>query len=221
MSDFEVTPRTKLKRAPKRGHFDRETVYAILDETLVCHVGFVTEGRPFVIPTNCWREGDRLYVHGARTSRLMKVLVSGAEVSVAVTLLDGLVLARSAFHHSVNYRSVVMFGRAEPVEEPEAKNAALRAFIERVAPGRWDQIRPPTATELKATAVAALPLTEVSAKIRSGPPIDDEEDYALPVWAGVVPLTLGAGKPQPDPRMAPDTALPDYVSQLPEPATSR
>ena len=211
MTDFTPTERTQIHRLPKRGAYDRQAVYRILDEGLVCHIGFVAEGRPVVIPTGYGRKGDTLYVHGSTASRMFRALGKGAEVSVTVTLLDGLVLARSAFHHSMNYRSVVIFGRASVVEDPVLKVEALRVFTEHVAPGRWAEIRPPNEKELQATTVLALPLEEVSAKVRTGPPIDDEEDYALPVWAGVLPLNITTGKPLPDDRLPPAIQVPEYV----------
>jgi uncharacterized protein len=209
--DFPTTARTTLRRLPKRGSFERQTVYEILDEGFVCHVGFVAGGQPFVIPTAYGRAGDELYLHGARASRMLKALAEGSDVCVTVTLVDGLVLARSAFHHSINYRSVVVFGRARVVESDEEKTRALQAFTKHVMPGRWDEVRRPTPQELAATLVLALPLSEASAKIRTGPPIDDEEDYQLPVWAGVVPLGTAAGEPEPDPRLPAGTRLPEYV----------
>lgn len=199
--DFPKTDRTTLKRLPKRGVYERELVYGILDEAFICHVGFAVDGQPFVIPTGFGRVGDQIYIHGSQISRMLRTLAGGIAVCVTVTLLDGLVLARSAFHHSMNYRSVVIFGRASSVDDRDTKLAALRAFSEHVIPGRWDETREPTEQELKATAVLSLPLEEASAKVRSGPPIDDEEDYALPVWAGVLPLSLVAGEPVPDPRL--------------------
>jgi nitroimidazol reductase NimA-like FMN-containing flavoprotein (pyridoxamine 5'-phosphate oxidase superfamily) len=213
-ADFSPTARTTLRRLPKRGSFERQTVNEILDEGFVCHVGFVADGQPFVIPTAYGRVGDTLYLHGAKASRMLKALSAGADVCVTVTLLDGLVLARSAFHHSINYRSVVVFGRARVVEDEGEKNAALEAFTEHVMPGRWAEVRWPTAQELAATTVLALPLSEASAKIRNGPPIDDEEDYALPVWAGVLPLGVEPGAPDPDPRLHAETALPGYVESF-------
>jgi nitroimidazol reductase NimA-like FMN-containing flavoprotein (pyridoxamine 5'-phosphate oxidase superfamily) len=212
--DFSPTGRTTLKRLPKRGSFDRRTVYEILDEGFVCHVGFVADGQPFVIPTAYGRVGDVLYLHGAKASRMLKALAAGGEVCVTVTLVDGLVLARSAFHHSINYRSVVVFGRARAVESEEEKGAALEAFTEHVCRGRWAEVRWPDAQELAATAVVALPLAEASAKVRTGPPVDDEEDYALPVWAGVLPLRVEPGTPEPDPRLHADTPLPEYVERF-------
>ena len=214
VENFSPTARTTLRRLPKRGSFERETVYGILDEGFVCHVGFVADGQPFVIPTAYGRRGDVLYIHGARASRMQKALAAGADVCVTVTLVDGLVLARSAFHHSINYRSVVVFGRARVVESEEEKSAALEAFTEHVMPGRWADVRWPTAQELAATTVLAIQLSEASAKVRSGPPVDDEEDYALPVWAGVLPLGVEPGAPEPDPRLHEGTPLPAYVERF-------
>jgi uncharacterized protein len=220
MDEFTPTERTTLKRLPKRGAFDRETVYGILDEGFVCHVGFVVGGEPFIIPTAYGRAGDELFIHGARASRMLKALREGAPVCVTVTLVDGLVMARSAFHHSMNYRSVVVFGRARVVESEEEKLSALRAFTEHVAPARWDEVREPNRQELNATLVLALRLDEASAKIRTGPPVDDEEDYALPVWAGVLPLTLSAGEAVPDPRLPAGTPLSPSLGDF-DPASRR
>jgi nitroimidazol reductase NimA-like FMN-containing flavoprotein (pyridoxamine 5'-phosphate oxidase superfamily) len=192
------TTRTKLRRLPKRGAHDRPTIDAILDEALISHVGFVHDGRPAVIPTLHARVGDEVLIHGSAASRMLRALATGIDLCLTATLIDGLVLARSAFHHSVNYRSVVLYGTAQLVSEPEEREAALHAFTERLLPGRWDEIRWPTRKELKATTVLRLPIEEGSAKVRSGPPIDDEPDYALDVWAGVVPLTLTRGEPVPD-----------------------
>lgn len=200
---IERTSRTTLKRHPERGNFDRSEVYPILDEALICHVGFVVDGQPFVIPTGFARKDDTLFVHGSAASRMLRAVQGGIPVCVTVTLLDGLVLARSVYNHSMNYRSVVVLGRARIVDDPDEKWAALHAFTEHVLKGRWDDARQPSAIELKATTVLALPLDEVSAKVRRGDPIDDEDDYALPVWAGVVPLALTAAAPVPDPRLAP------------------
>ncbi len=209
--DFPQTQRTTLKRLPKRGVYDRELVYRILDEGFICHVSFAVDGQPFVIPTGYARAGDQLYIHGSQVSRMLRTLSSGIDVCVAVTLIDGLVLARSAFHHSVNYRSVVIFGRASIVEEREAKLAALFAFSEHVIPGRWNDVREPTEQELNATTVLSLRLEEVSAKVRTGPPIDDEADYALNVWAGVLPLQLVAGAPIKDSRLPESIEAPSYA----------
>ena len=201
MSDLEPTPRTTLRRLPARGHFDRATVNAILDEALICHVGFVSDGQPFVIPTIHARVGDQVFVHGSAASRMLKTLKGGVPVCLTATLLDGLVLARSAFHHSMNYRSVVVLGDAQAVTEERQKWDALHAIVEHVAPGRWPEVREPSAKELAATLVLRLPIEEASAKVRTGPPLDDDEDYALENWAGVLPLRLTPGAPVPDPKM--------------------
>src|SRR5438034_3985208 len=204
------TSRTTVRRLPQRGHYDRETIAAILDEGLVCHVGFTVDGQPFVIPTLYARRGERLYVHGSAVSRMLKTLAGGVPVCVTVTLLDGLVLARSVFNHSMNYRSVVVLGTAIPGEGGE-KVEALETIAEHVAPGRWKEARAPNETELKATLVLSLSLDEASAKVRTGPPVDDDEDYALPYWAGVLPLALAAGAPVPDPRLPAGTSVPPSV----------
>jgi hypothetical protein len=198
---FPQTERTRVRRLPQRASYDRHVVHAILDAGLVCHLGFVEAGRPIVIPTAYARVGELVYLHGSNRSRTLGALAGGAEVCLTVTLLDGLVLARSAFHHSINYRSVVVFGRARPVEGDEAKRAALEAFTERLYPGRWREVRPPSPSELKATHVLALPLEEAVAKCRSGPPLDDEDDYGRAVWAGELPLGLALGDPTPDERL--------------------
>lgn len=192
--------RTALRRHPERAVTERAAVHAILDEALVGHVGLVSEGTPVVIPMMFARLGDFVYIHGSAASRLVRALASGAEACLTVTLLDGLVLARSAFHHSMNYRSVVAFGRAEEVADAEEKARAFDALVERVAPGRSREARPPTDKELRATLLVRLPLDECSAKARTGPPVDDEADLALDVWAGVVPLRLERGEPVPDRR---------------------
>jgi hypothetical protein len=184
--------RIRIMREPQRGRYDRETIDAILDEALICHLGFEVDGQPYVIPTLCARVGDRMYVHGSAASRMLRQLSGGVRVCLTVTLFDGLVLARSVFNHSVNYRSVVLIGTATPIDGDE-KVAALHALTEQLAPGRWDEARQPTAKELKATWILALPIEEASAKVRSGGPEDDPEDEHLPVWAGVVPVHLAAG----------------------------
>ena len=212
MNTFPVTDRTTLKRLPKRGVYDRELVYGILDEGFICHVGFAVDGRAFVIPTGYARVEDKLYIHGSQASRMLRTLAQGIDVCVTVTLVDGLVLARSAFHHSMNYRSVVVFGKASVVEDPEEKLAALRSLSEQVIRGRWDDARKPNDQELKATTVLSLPLVEVSAKVRTGPPLDDEEDYELPIWAGVIPLRLAAAAPVADPRLPTNIQPPRYAS---------
>jgi nitroimidazol reductase NimA-like FMN-containing flavoprotein (pyridoxamine 5'-phosphate oxidase superfamily) len=212
MSDLEPTPRTTLRRLPARGHFDRATVNAILDEALVCHVGFVSEGQPFVIPTIHARVGEQVFVHGSAASRMLKTLQGGVPVCLTATLVDGLVLARSAFHHSMNYRSVVVLGDAIAVTEEGEKWDALHAIVEHVAPGRWSEVREPSPKELAGTLVLRLPIEEASAKVRTGPPLDDEEDYALECWAGVLPLRLTPGAPVPDPRMPEGRPLPASVT---------
>lgn len=211
MDKFTPTPGTTLKRLPERGEFDRQAVYRILDEAFVCHVGFAVDGRPFVIPTSYGRSGDKLYIHGSSAGRTMRSLSGEIPVCVTVTLIDGLVLARSAFHHSVNYRSVVMLGQAVPVTEPEEKFDALRVITEHVVPGRWPDVREPDSQELKATSVLMLPLVEVSAKVRTGPPKDDEEDMVIPAWAGVLPLRMEIGVPIKDDFTPAETAPPNYV----------
>lgn len=206
------TDRTRVRRVPQRGAYERETVEAILDETLISHIGFVHEGQPVVIPTLHARLKDRLYLHGSAASRMLRTLDKGVPVCATSTLVDGLVLARSAFHHSVNYRSVVVFGQAHTVETEEERLQALELFTEKLVPGRWADVRPPTRQELKGTKVLSLPLDEASAKVRTGPPIDDDEDYALPVWAGVLPLGTEVARPQPDPRLDPTIETPGYVA---------
>jgi hypothetical protein len=211
MNDFTPTERTEVRQLPQRATYDRGTVYRILDEGLVCHIGFVADGRPVVIPTAYGRKDDTLYIHGSTASRMFRALAAGAEACVTVTLLDGLVLARSAFHHSMNYRSVVVLGKAFVIDDPAAKLEALRVISERVAPGRWREIRPPSNKELQSTMVLAIPLKEVSAKVRTGAPIDDPEDYALPVWAGVLPLRSAADEPVPDDHLPAAIRVPEYL----------
>src|SRR5258708_24212887 len=213
MDKLPQTPRTTLKRLSQRGSYDREVIEQILDEGFICHVGFTTEGRPFVIPTGYARMGDSLVIHGSQASRMLRTLGEGIDVCVTVTLIDGLVLARSAFNHSMNYRSVVVFGRATVLGDSAAKIAALRALSQHMVPGRWDDVRAPNERELQQTTVLSLPLTEASAKVRSGPPLDDEDDYNLPVWAGVIPLRLIAGVPVDDPRLSTNTAVPKYADE--------
>ena len=209
--DLQVTPRSKIKRLPKRGSYDRELIYSILDEALVAHVGFVTDDRPFVIPMTYGREGDRLYIHGSSVSRLTKTLKQGVDICFTVTLLDALVVARSLFHHSMNYRSVVLFGKAKLVESEAEKMAALKAFTEHAIPGRWSEARIPNSQELQATTVLAFDIEEGSAKVRTGPPSDDAEDYALPIWAGELPLSMTVGDPIPDPKLDKAIALSESV----------
>jgi nitroimidazol reductase NimA-like FMN-containing flavoprotein (pyridoxamine 5'-phosphate oxidase superfamily) len=201
MDSYTPTPRTQVKRLAKRAVYDKLQVHSILDEGYFCHVGFVLDGQPYVIPTGYARVRDHIYIHGSAASRMLRTLEEGVDVCVTVTLVDGFVLARSAFHHSMNYRSVVVLGKARPVTDPDEKMEAMRSFTNHVVPERWDEVRKPTAQELKSTIVLALPLEEVSAKVRTGMPIDDEEDYTLPIWAGVVPIRTKVGEPLPDGRV--------------------
>ena len=205
------TPRTRVVREAHRGVYDRETAYRILDEGFLCHVGFVADGQPYVIPTSYGRKKDDLYIHGSAASRMLRHMKSGVPVCVTVTLLDGLVLARSVFNHSMNYRSVVILGKANLVEDPEEKVAALHAISEHIIPGRWADARQPNEPELKQTSVLRVPIEEFSAKVRTGPPIDDEEDYSFPTWAGVVPLEMIAGALVDDPRLDAKVVVPAYL----------
>jgi uncharacterized protein len=211
MDTFQPTHNTTLKRRPDRGSFDRITINAILDEGFVCHVGFAVDGQPFVIPTSYVRVGDQLFIHGSAANRMLSSLSEGIPVCVTVTLVDGLVLARAAFRHSINYRSVVILGTARRVENAEDKVAALHAFMEHVIPGRWAEVRKPSEQELSATTVVSVPLAEVSAKIRTGPPKDEQVDYAVPVWAGELPLLVQPGTPLADPSTSTTKPVPDYV----------
>ena len=205
---MKLTKRTELRRLPKRGSHEAQTIYAILDAGFLAHVGFQMNGQPFVIPTLYGRQENKLYLHGSAASRMLGELETSMPVCINVTLVDGLVLARSAFHHSMNYRSVVAFGSARKIDDPEQKTQALRVISEHLIAGRWNDVRSPTGKELKATSVLEFSIEEASAKVRAGPPLDDEEDYALPAWAGVIPLTMSAGQPLADPRMPPRTPLP-------------
>ncbi len=209
---FTPTERTRVVREPHRGVYDRDTIYKILDEGLVCHVGFRSDTQPFVIPTLYARVGDAIYFHGSAASRTLRGASTGIPVCITVTLIDGLVLARSVFNHSMNYRSVVALGQATLVEATGEKFEALHAFTEKILPGRWEDARQPNEKELKATSILKLPLTEVSAKVRSGPVQDDEEDYVLPVWAGIVPLHLQAQAPIRDDRCDPAIPVPAYAA---------
>jgi nitroimidazol reductase NimA-like FMN-containing flavoprotein (pyridoxamine 5'-phosphate oxidase superfamily) len=211
MDDYTPTSRTKVRRLPKRASYDRLAVHGILDEGLVCHVGFAVDSQPYVIPTVYARADETLYVHGSAASRMLRTLTQRVPVCITVTLLDGLVLARSAFHHSLNYRSVVVIGHARLVDDPEEKLRALHWITNHVAPRRWEEVRAPNALELKQSSVLALPLEEVSAKIRSGPPVDDEADYALPIWAGVVPVSTQLGRPVDDGRVPADVPAIDLA----------
>jgi nitroimidazol reductase NimA-like FMN-containing flavoprotein (pyridoxamine 5'-phosphate oxidase superfamily) len=208
---FPVTDRTRLVREAQRAVYDREAIYKILDEGFLCHVGFAVEGQPFVIPTLYARIGDALYVHGSAASRMLRSLSAGVPVCITVTLADGLVLARSVFNHSMNYRSVVALGQAMLIDDSAEKVRALQAFTEKLIPARWNDARQPNEKELKATSILKLPLTEVSAKVRTGAVEDDPEDYALPVWAGIIPLKLMAGPPVRDDRCDPSIPTPAYA----------
>jgi nitroimidazol reductase NimA-like FMN-containing flavoprotein (pyridoxamine 5'-phosphate oxidase superfamily) len=210
MSAYQPTERTRLRRLPERGRYDRESIHAILDEGFICHVAFSVDGQPYAIPTGYARVGETLYLHGSTGSRLG--LRAGMPVCVTVTLLDGIVLARAAFHHSFQFRSVTVLGETRPVIDADEKDAALHALVEHIVPGRAADVRGADRRELAATAVLALPLNEVSAKVRAGDPKDEEEDYALPFWAGVLPLALVAGEPVPDSRLDPTIAVPSYVT---------
>jgi uncharacterized protein len=210
VSDSYQTERTTVRRLAKRAAYDHETVHRILDEGIVAHVGFVADGLPCVIPMVYVRVNDTIFLHGSPASRLLRTLAEGVEACLTVTLIDGLVLARSAFHHSVNYRSAVVFGTAAAIEDPERKNEALRALSEHLVPGRWAEARVPSEAELKGTTVVALTVREASAKVRTGPPLDDKEDLALPVWAGVLPLRLAAGEPVADQGVT--VPVPEYAA---------
>ena len=214
MKALTPTARTRVKRLHKRGHYDVETVNAILDAGFVCHVGYTINGHPYVTPTSYWREGSRLYWHGSSASRMLRTVETGVECCLTVTHLDALVLARSGFHHSINYRAVMMFGQARKVEDADEKLASLEAFVERMFPGRWKDLRPVNRKELKATTVLWMEMTEGSAKVRTGPPIDDDEDYALPIWAGIIPVRQVAGAPEEDGRLVAGTKRPKNLADL-------
>jgi hypothetical protein len=210
-----ASERVRLRRRRDRGSYEREAIDAILDEGLIAHLGIVEEGQPLVVPTLHARDGDVVYCHGSSASRTLRAMASGAPVCLTVSLIDGLVLARSAMHHSANYRSAMLLGTARVVEDRDERLAGFEAIVERIVPGRWRDVRPPTDKELKATALLALPIEEASAKIRTGPPLDDEPDYELEAWAGVIPLSLRAGEPEPDPRLGAGVAVPAYVTGWP------
>ena len=212
MSSAAPSTRTRVVREPQRAVYDRDAINQILDEAFICHVGFVVDGQPFVIPTSYGRDGDNLYIHGSAASRMLRQISQPTPVCVTVTLLDGLVLARSVFNHSMNYRSVVVLGEAQLIDDPAEKLAALRALSEHILPGRWEQARQPNEQELKATSALRLSLAECSAKVRIGPPIDDAEDMNFPVWAGVLPLDVVPGAPIPDAALAAEIPLPPNIS---------
>ncbi len=211
MDSYTPTERTRIKRLNQRACYDRETVYAILDAGLVCHVGYTIDDHPYVTTTSYWREGNRILWHGSSASRMLRRVKEHVPVCVNVSLIDGLVLARSGFHHSINYRTVMMFGKARTLTDPADKLSALKTFTDRVCPGRWDELRPVTDQELKATTIVTMEIDEVAAKVRNGPPGDDEEDYELDVWAGEVPLRLVAEAPVPDPRLKAGIKQPGYL----------
>lgn len=217
MSEFTPTDRTKVRRKPDRGTYDRETIYNILDQAFVCHVGFITDGTPFVVPTNYVRVGDKLFLHGSTASRLMKTLGGGAPFCLSVTLLDGIVFSPTATGHSVNYRSVVVMGKAEPIEDPAAKLAAMRDFVEYVLRGRWATVRPPSEQELKGTMVLAVPLVEASAKVRTGFAVDDGKEYDVAAWTGVLPFRWTPGEPIRDPRGDAAVPLPERIQNYSRP----
>ena len=213
-----ASERTTVRRRARRGVYDRTTIAAILDEALICHVGFVVAGQPYVIPTIHARVGDQLMLHGAAANRMLTAASGGIPLCVTATLIDGLVLARSAFHHSMNYRSVVILGNATEIVARDAKLEAMHALVEHVAPGRWDDTRQPSDDELRITRILALPIAEASAKVHVGPPVDEEEDYALKIWAGEIPLSLAVHAPVADPRLIEGIAVPDYVARYRRPA---
>ncbi|MFZ0135791.1 MAG: pyridoxamine 5'-phosphate oxidase family protein [Candidatus Sulfotelmatobacter sp.] len=210
---YTPTPRTRVVREAHRAVYDRETIYRILDEGFLCHVGFVVDGQPFVIPTSYGRKGANLYVHGSAASRMLRQMKESVPVCITITLLDGLVLARSIFNQSMNYRSVVVLGKATLVDDPSEKLDALRTLSEHILPGRWADSRQPNASELKQTSVLRLPIEEFSAKVRVGPAVDDEEDYSFPTWAGVIPLETTAGAPIDDSRLDPGQVVPEYAKR--------
>jgi nitroimidazol reductase NimA-like FMN-containing flavoprotein (pyridoxamine 5'-phosphate oxidase superfamily) len=217
MSEFTPTERTRVRRKPDRANYDRETIYGILDQAFVCHVGFIAEGMPVVVPTNYVRVGDKLFLHGSTASRLMKTLGSGAPFCLSVTLLDGIVFSPTATGHSVNYRSVVVMGKAEPIRDPAAKLAAMRDFVEYVLRGRWAAVRPPSAQELQGTMVVAVPLVEASAKIRTGFAVDDDKEYDGTAWTGVLPFRWTPGEPVGDPRGAATVPVPENIQHYSRP----
>ncbi|MFQ5489462.1 MAG: pyridoxamine 5'-phosphate oxidase family protein [Phycisphaerae bacterium] len=218
MDPIQSTPQSSIRQLPKRGSYDRDTIYAILDEALLAHVGFEQQGQPYVIPMAYARMGDRLVLHGAANSRIMTTMATGQPLCVTVTLLDDLVLAKSALHHSMNYRSVVILGRARPVTDAQEKRSALRAIVEHIVPGRWEQCRQPTPGEEQATGVATLAIDQASAKLRTGPPIDAPEDQDLAFWAGLLPISTTLGPPQAADYSPADAPVPDHVASYRRPA---
>jgi nitroimidazol reductase NimA-like FMN-containing flavoprotein (pyridoxamine 5'-phosphate oxidase superfamily) len=216
-----ASDRVRLRRKRERGSHDRDVIDAILDEALLAHLGIADEhGQPFVIPTLHARSGDVVYCHGSSASRTLRALEAGARVCLTVSLMDGLVLARAAMHHSANYRSAMLIGEASVVRDPDLKRAALEAIVEHIVPGRWEEVREPTEKELRATSVLAIPIDEASAKVRSGPPLDEEADYALAAWAGVIPFQTRARAPEPDPRLPAGIATPPHLSAYRRPGAA-
>jgi uncharacterized protein len=213
MNSYSPTERSRVKRIHERGRYDKETVFAIVDAALMCHIGYIIKGQPYVTPTFHWREGERLYWHGSSASRMIETVEQGVPVCFTASLLDGIVVARSGFHHSANYRAVMAFGTAKLVSEAD-KEKSLEIFMERCFPGRWPTLRPVTKQEIKATKILSMEIEEASAKIRTGPPKDDEEDYALPIWAGVVPVRTVIDPPVDDPRVLPGVAAPAHIRGL-------
>ncbi len=214
MPDIQQTERTRLKRAHERGSYDRDTIYGIIDATLLCHVGYIFNGEPYVTPTFHWRDGDRIYWHGSSASRMLRQLREGARACLTVTHFDGVIMARSGYHHSANFRSAMIFGEPEIVDGDEAKMAALKTFMEVMMPGRWDDVRVPNEQEMKATMVLSMPIDEASAKINDAFPGEEEEDYALDCWAGVIPIKTVVGEPVDDPKLRDGIAQPDYLKQF-------
>ena len=216
--EFQKTPRNKVKRHPERGSYDPAIIYPIIDEALICHVGFVQDEQPYVIPTLHARHGDAILLHGAKGSRLLRHAEAGGDVCITITLLDGIVLARSAFSHSVNYRSVVLFGKGHPILDDDTRMQALETFTERLVPGRWRDVRPPSPVELKQTSIVVVAIESASAKVRTGPPKDDQEDLDLPVWAGVLPLQQVSDLPVADPQLKTEIEVPEYIRNYRRPS---
>ncbi len=214
MNELTPTPRSRVERIPERGRYDFETIASILDAGFLCYVGYVIDGQPYVTPTTYWRKGEHVFWHGSSASRMLRTLETGVDVCLTVAHVDGFVLARSAYHHSINYRSVMLFGKAHALDDESARAEALENFVERMFPGRWKELRPVKRQELKATTVLRMPIAEGSAKIRTGPPKDDEEDYAWPVWAGVLPVHTVLGAPIPDARLVEKIQAPEYLTHL-------
>lgn len=214
MTDLIPTARSRVKRLHERGRYDFGTIASILDSGFLCHVGYVIDGQPYVTPTAYWREGDHVYWHGSSASRMLRTLEKGTDCCLTVSQVDGLVLARAAFHMSINYRAVMLFGKARKIEDEAAKLQAMESFVERMFPGRWKELRPVNKQEIKATTVLSMKIEEGSAKLRTGPPKDDEEDYTWPVWAGVVPVRMVTGSLVPDDRLTAGVTAPDYLANL-------